>query len=442
MNNKCSHPTLSLIQMGTGLLVQLNQMSAQSLAVYMMLKTWLNLLPLLIILTLSIEDLEDDDDNEEFSEEELGTIPEDLSEYTKQGSLLFKTLWRPRHCDVATKDGDDVTMNMEYYGVREDGKHVEMEKAVAIQLKKGQAINNVKRGLIGICLGEKRRLLLKDSSLWNKYAEILPGFLDEIQTFLDVEVTGINSASWHKFASGLRMALLEPVEDDKCERTVIDGDTLSVEYQGELEDGTIFDSSTSRGAPFGPFVQGRGEIIGGYTEALYGRCLGERWRMVVPPHLAYGDHGTGDVIPPRATLIFDVRLVQLNTALWSEDLRGRPALRWEEMYRPEVCQEMAGHRDQLYIHYTATTEAGQEIGTLVDQSPPSGPFVLSSGGTRVPALDQALAGMCLGERREVLVPPRLGWASPPHHDTIRVELVLVGINQHKWKYLEPERSEL
>merc|ERR1719278_1802360 len=100
------------------------------------------------------------------------------------------------------------------------------------------------------------------------------GFLDEIQTFLDVEVRGINSASWHQFSSGLKLALLEPVDDEKCERTVIDGDTLSVEYQGELEDGTVFDSSKSRGAPFGPFVQGRGQIIAGYTEALRGRALG------------------------------------------------------------------------------------------------------------------------------------------------------------------------
>ena len=381
------------------------------------------------------------EDNEEFEEEELGTIPEDLSEYTKQGSLLYKTLWKPHHCDVATKDGDDVTMVMEYYGVREDGKHVEMEKAVAIQLKKGQAISNVKSGLVGICLGEKRRLLLKDSSLWNKYLEILPGFLDEIQTFLDVEVRGINAASWHQFPSGLKLALLEPVEDEKCERTVIDGDTLSVEYQGELEDGTVFDSSRSRGAPFGPFVQGRRQIIAGYTEALHGRCLGERWRMVVPPHLAYGEEGTGDVIPPQATLIFDVRLVQINSAWWSDDLRGRVVLRWEELYKPEVCEEMAGYQDQLYIHYNATTENGEQFGTLVDRTGPSGPFILSGRGTSVPALDQALAGMCLGERRSVMVPPRLGWRSG-HHDTITVHLVLVRINNQHWKYLGQERREL
>ena len=61
-----------------------------------------------------------------------------------QGAVRYKTLWKPRHCDVVTRDGDDVTMVMEYYAVRETGMGVEMERAVAMQLKKGQTINDVK----------------------------------------------------------------------------------------------------------------------------------------------------------------------------------------------------------------------------------------------------------------------------------------------------------
>ena len=57
-------------------------------------------------------------------------------------------------------------------------------------------------------------------------------------------------------------------------RTVAPGDVLSVEYEGQLEDGTVFDSSKSRGAPFGPFVHGRRQIIEGYTQALEVKILG------------------------------------------------------------------------------------------------------------------------------------------------------------------------
>ena len=62
-----------------------------------------------------------------------------------------------------------------------------------------------KDGLLGICLGERRRLLVEDRNLWNKFAEILPDILDEFQTFLDVEVTGVNEATWSKHSSGNRV---------------------------------------------------------------------------------------------------------------------------------------------------------------------------------------------------------------------------------------------
>ena len=87
-------------------------------------------------------------------------------------------------------------------------------------------------GLLGVCLGERRRLAVEDRSLWNKFADILPDMMEEIQTFVDVEVTGINAATWRVFSSGLKVALLEPVAAERCTRTVTRGDTLSVEYSG------------------------------------------------------------------------------------------------------------------------------------------------------------------------------------------------------------------
>ena len=92
--------------------------------------------------------------------------------------------------------------------------------------------HSVQAGLLGVCLGERRRLAVEDRSLWNKFADILPDIMEEIQTFLDVEVTGINAATWRVFSSGLKVALLEPVAAERCTRTVTTGDTLSVEYSG------------------------------------------------------------------------------------------------------------------------------------------------------------------------------------------------------------------
>ena len=376
-------------------------------------------------------------EDEELSEDEEGIVEEDLSEYVTEGDVLYKTVWKPKDCDGPTADGDDVTMMMEYYGVREDGKEVEMEHALTTKIGKGQTIRSKGDGLFGMCLGEKRRLLIPQSVLRNKYKQILPGILDSVDTFLDVQVTRINDQSWHQQQSGLLMAMLEPVESEYCSRTVVEGDTLAVEYEGTLESGKVFDSSASRGRPFGPFVHGRRQIIDGYTETLTGRCLGERWRMTVPPHLAYGDQGVGDDIPGGATLTFDVRLVRLNNDVWSEEVKDKKVLAWEELYKPDICEEIAGYEDQLYIHYEATREDGSKFGSLVDNNPPYGPFSLSDKGTFVPSLDYAIPGMCLGERRMVVVPPRLGWMGG-HHDTIMVEFMMVSINGNEAERFAPE----
>ena len=344
---------------------------------------------------------------------------------------------KPKDCTGPTDDGDNDTMVMEYYGQKEDGTEVEMEHALTTKIGRGQTIRSKGDGLFGMCLGEHRRLVIPQHVMRNKYKQILPGILDSVNTYLEVQVTKINQMSWHKFESGLHMAMLEPVDSEYCSRTVVAGDTLAVEYEGTLENGKVFDSSANRGRPFGPFVHGKRQIIEGYTETLEGRCLGERWRMTVPPHLAYGDHGVGDDIPGGATLTFDVRLVQLNDAVWSEEVRNKKVLDWEEIYKPEVCEEIAGYDDELYIHYDATREDDSKFGSLVDNNPPYGPFSMSGKGTFVPALDYALPGMCLGERRMVVVPPRLDWIGG-HHTSIMVELVLVKINGKEAEIFAPK----
>jgi FKBP-type peptidyl-prolyl cis-trans isomerase len=90
----------------------------------------------------------------------------------------------------------------------------------------------------------------------------------------------------------------------------VEGNTVVVHYTGTLKDGTKFDSSYDRDAPF-EFVLGENMVIQGWDEGVKGMKVGEKRTLRIPSELGYGEYGAGDLIPAKAGLIFDVELLEI-----------------------------------------------------------------------------------------------------------------------------------
>jgi FKBP-type peptidyl-prolyl cis-trans isomerase FkpA len=130
-----------------------------------------------------------------------------------------------------------------------------------------------------------------------------------------IALTGQNRDTIEQAAPPVTELMIEDIVIGDGQEAKI-GDTVSVHYTGWLLDGTKIDSSHDRNQPF-EFTIGEGRVIRGWDEGLPGMRPGGKRQLTIPPNMAYGPTGTGS-IPPNATLIFEVELLEINSIYETE----------------------------------------------------------------------------------------------------------------------------
>ncbi|XP_077447232.1 peptidyl-prolyl cis-trans isomerase FKBP9 [Stigmatopora argus] len=303
----------------------------------------------------------------------------DYVRYHYNGTLLDGTLFDSSHTRMRTYDT--------YVGI-------------------GWLIAGMDQGLLGMCVGERRVLTMPPSLA---YGENGDGSDIPAQASLVFDVVLLDL---HNPSDGI--TLTNRHVPDSCPRQSVPGDFVRYHYNGSLLDGTFFDSSYSRNRTYDTYV-GRGYLIAGMDEAMVGVCVGERRTVTVPPHLAYGEEGTGSKIPGSAVLVFDVLVVDFHNP--------SDGVAVTVTGKPELCAKLTKKGDFVKYHYNATLMDG----TPIDSTHKYGKTydIVLGANQVVPGMEEGLLGMCVGERRHLLVPPHLGYGEQGVVDEVPGSAVMV-----------------
>jgi len=219
--------------------------------------------------------------------------------------------------NTQAQKGDIVTVN--YSGYFKNGKmfdsSIKRRKPFKTIVGEGRVIRGWDEGLMLMKTGDKFRFIIpyylaygqrKRGAIPAKSDLIFDIEMLKVRKAIDVKPFDTKGKDTITTASGLKIIKIKTTKNKQATK----GKIVTVHYTGYLSDGKIFDSSVKRDEPIN-FPLGVGKVIKGWDEALLMMRKGEKCRLIIPPSLAYGERGAGGVIPPNATLIFDLELINI-----------------------------------------------------------------------------------------------------------------------------------
>uniref|UniRef100_A0A8C3Y6M5 peptidylprolyl isomerase n=1 Tax=Catharus ustulatus TaxID=91951 RepID=A0A8C3Y6M5_CATUS len=322
--------------------------------------------------------------------------------------VVIDRYYIPKICLREAQMGDFIRYH--YNGTFKDGKKFDSSydrgATVAGVVGVGRLITGMDRGLQGMCVNERRHLIVPPHLGYGSIgvAGLIP---PDATLYFDVVMLDI----WNKNDKLQITTLSKP---ERCNRTVENSDFVRYHYNGTLLDGTPFDSSYSKGSTYDTYV-GTGWLIKGMDQGLLGMCAGEKRSIIIPPFLAYGEKGYGTVIPPQASLVFSVLLVDFHNP--------KDGVFLEHLEVPESCKRRAVTGDFVRYHYNGTLMDGTLFDSSYSRNQTYNTYI--GKGYIIPGMDQGLQGVCVGEQRRVVIPPHLAYGENGAGDKIPGSAVLI-----------------
>ncbi|XP_056152902.1 peptidyl-prolyl cis-trans isomerase FKBP10 [Lampris incognitus] len=311
--------------------------------------------------------------------------------WNKADLVVTKSISTPKDCRRSVMRTDFVRYH--YNGTLLDGSVFDSsyvrEQTTDSLVGEGWLIKGMDEGLLGMCVGEIRNIVIPP---FKAYGE--KGLGTEIPSqatlVFDVLLVDIHNPKDN-------ITVEDQIVSESCKRRSVVGDYVRYHYNGTFLNGVTFDTSYQRNSTYNTYI-GMGYVIAGMDQALLGVCVGERRRVIIPPHLAYGEQGAGKDIPASAVLVFDMHIIDFHNP--------KDPVEIQVTFRPEVCNETSDVNDLIEYHYNCSLMDG----TLLFSS---GHYdnmqeAVLGADKVIDGLDEGLRGMCVGEKRVITVPPHLG----------------------------------
>ncbi|KAJ8251251.1 hypothetical protein GJAV_G00218970 [Gymnothorax javanicus] len=314
----------------------------------------------------------------------------------------------PRVCPREVQTGDYVRYH--YNGTFLDGKKFDSSHdrgaPFIAQVGFGRLLAGMDRGIQGMCVNERRKVTVPPHLAYGSLGagNVVPP--DAVLVF-DLVLLDI----WN-MDDKVQTITLKKAKD--CKRSVVATDFVRYHYNGTLLNGTPFDNSYQRNQTYDAYVM-QDELIKGMDEGLQGMCVGELRTIIIPPFLAYGEQGYGTLVPPQASLVFSVLLVDLFNP--TDDITV------DELKVPESCTRKSVAGDFIRYHYNGTFQDGTPFDSSYQRNHTYDTYI--GMGFIIPGMDKALLGVCMGEKRRITVPPQLAYGENGTGDIIPGSAVLI-----------------